>query len=153
MGYTHYWKNMKFSRKGWKQLSTLTEAVVKNLPSNVKLAFEYDQEGKPVEISDMLIRFNGIGDKGHETFVFDFKSSDFEFCKTARKPYDLAVCSVLILASLLCDSGEISSDGIGSTYTDSEWLDAVIFLADLFPITLIEREKVFKAFEHIPKVD
>ena len=152
MGYTHYWKNMKFSRKGWKQLSTLTEAVIKNLPENVKVAFEEDETDKPVEISDKLIRFNGIGEQGHETFWLENKRSDFSFCKTARKPYDLAVCSVLILASLLCEDGSISSDGIRDDYTDREWLDAVIFLADLFPITLIDREKVFKAFENIPDI-
>lgn len=150
MGYTHYWKSLKFTPKNWAELQVKTHEVIKNLPSHVKLAFECDQEEKPVEISDVMIRFNGIGEKGHETFLLDFASRDFEFCKTARKPYDLAVCSVLILASLLSESGEISSDGIGSRYTDSEWIDAWKFLSNLFPSDLQDREAVFKAFSTTP---
>jgi hypothetical protein len=153
MGYTHYWRKLKFSNAGWKELRGLTETVMANLPTNVKIAWEYDSEDKAVEVSAKCIRFNGVGEEGHETFMLERKSSDFEFCKTNRKSYDLAVCSVLILASLLCESGQISSDGIGDTYTDSEWVDAWKFLSNLLPVPLSDREKVFKSFEDIPKLE
>ena len=152
MGYTHYWKRLKFTPKNWEAFQAKTQEVIKNLPARVKLALEYDEADKPVEISDLRIRFNGIGNEGHETFWLENTPEEFSFCKTARKPYDLAVCSVLILASLLCESGDISSDGIGDTYTDSEWIDAWKFLSNLFPSDLQDREQVFKAFSTTPDI-
>ena len=40
-----------------------------------------------------VIAINGDGEKGldHETLFFDDKETGFNFCKTARKPYDYAV--------------------------------------------------------------
>lgn len=154
MGYTHYWRNMKFSKSGWNELKGLTKLVISHLPKNVKLAFECDWQTKRPVISDELIRFNGVGENGHETFYFSKEDAEnpFNFCKTASKPYDLAVSSVLILASFLCESGVISSDGIGKDYTDSEWIAAWKFLSELLPQTLSDKQKVFKAFEINPEL-
>jgi hypothetical protein len=44
-----------------------------------------------------MVCFNGVGDLAHETFVIEKKGSD-DFCKTARKPYDLLVVACLIAA-------------------------------------------------------
>lgn len=64
-------------------------------------------------IKNNTLAFNGIGDNSHETFVMqqdlnpeqweiDRAGEDnglfFEFCKTARKPYDVMVCAALIIA-------------------------------------------------------
>ena len=40
--------------------------------------------------------FNGIGDLSHETFALNVGENEWNFCKTARKPYDLAVCMILL---------------------------------------------------------
>lgn len=93
-----------------------------------------------------VIRFNGVGELSHETFLIERFSREFEFCKTNRKPYDLAVCGVLILISLYADGGEISSDGLGETYTDSEWKDAWNHVATVIPAVNQNLEETFKLF-------
>ena len=97
-------------------------------------------------VDEVAIRFNGVGDLAHETFMVDRVSREFEFCKTNRKPYDLAVCGVLILVSLYAEGGEISSDGLGETYTDSEWKDAWEFVSGTIPEVTANLEETFKLF-------
>ena len=101
-----------------------------------------------LEITDKEIRFNGReeGDRGHETFSLQRKSDKrledyasrldrkyiFDFCKTARKPYDIVVCCLLvILKHRLGNMIEIGSDGRDGTNdgvyyeVDGYWSDAV----------------------------
>ena len=102
-----------------------------------------------LEITDEEIRFNGReeGDRGHETFSLQRKADKrledyasrldrkyiFDFCKTARKPYDIVVCCLLvILKHRLGNMIEISSDGKdwtndeGKYYEiDGAWSDAI----------------------------
>ena len=101
-----------------------------------------------LEITDEEIRFNGReeGDRGHETFSLQRKSDKrledyasrldrkyiFDFCKTARKPYDIVVCCLLvILKHRLGNMIEIGSDGRDGTNdgvyyeVDGYWSDAV----------------------------
>lgn len=73
------------------------------------------------------------GDCSHETFYLPRilkpesyqkpeKGKYFEFCKTAYKPYDLAVTAVLIIASrYLGNDIKISSDG-----ENKDWFDAAL---------------------------
>ena len=87
------------------------------------MAYEDDSTEKPAVTKDM-IRFNGVGDDGHETFLLNREdkpaewSSDqenvFNFCKTACKPYDIYVTATLILARFHLGEKniKISSDGI-----------------------------------------
>lgn len=62
------------------------------------------------------------GDCSHESFILDrIDREDFNFCKTAYKPYDLAVCCVLIIAKHhLGKAISVSSDG-----GPEQWRDAV----------------------------
>ena len=102
-----------------------------------------------LEITDEEIRFNGReeGDRGHEIFSLQRKVDKrledyatrldrkyiFDFCKTARKPYDIVVCCLLvILKHRLGNMIEISSDGKdwtndeGKYYEiDGAWSDAI----------------------------
>lgn len=69
--------------------------------------------------------FNGVGDDAHETFYIGRKFVDdghyvsrddnkrvFEFCKTSRKPYDLAVvCCLIVFKHYLPNDIAIFSDG------------------------------------------
>lgn len=73
------------------------------------MQYESDTGTKPVANSE-LIRFNGIGGAGHETFVVYADGGD-DFCKTAQKPYDRPVCEILLVLNALVPSFHISSDG------------------------------------------
>ena len=116
MGYTHYWQQARdFTDTEWAELTATAQRVIKSC--GVPLLFESDQI-KPPQIDGERIRFNGVTRDGHETFVmtrkkrarrdYEAESSDpddaenaprFEFCKTAAKPYDVAVVAILIAAS------------------------------------------------------
>ena len=77
-----------------------------------------------------------IGELSHETFCLErvtditgFTQRDddngliFNFCKTARKPYDIAVCSALIIAKKhFGESIMISSDGDNEEWQESKAL-------------------------------
>jgi len=94
-----------------------------------------DGEGLP-EINNECICFNGsnVGDLGHETFLLEQKREprrfnqynketdfSFNFTKTARKPYDLAVCACLIIAKeYFREDIIIKSDG-----ELSDWAQAI----------------------------
>jgi hypothetical protein len=97
MGYTHYWKGKANLDN---QLIDELNNLVSHGALNRIIQKEYDQAQVPdlVSLENKRLRFNGIEDEGHETFVVVFNESlDFEFCKTARKPYDAYVVASLIL--------------------------------------------------------
>jgi hypothetical protein len=85
------------------------QKVVVYLAREHGLALRYESDSdQPPEFTDQVVRFNGVGDDGHETFEVPralepepWQQSQrglwFNFCKTARKPYDLAVCCCLIV--------------------------------------------------------
>ena len=157
MGYTHYHKNLSFTDATWEKLRRDVRKLLKNLPEDVKVQREHNNDSRPLIGKDSII-FNGVGENGHETFLMDKKASEFEFCKTARKPYDLAACGVLMLASVHATSGQISSDGVngawkheptGNSYPDNvdqEWKDAWKHFQTIFP--KIDKEKAFKLFHN-----
>lgn len=123
MGYTHYWKfkkNPKDCKNGSNKFAKSVELLKKCLakvPAEIE-GETYDWENltkKPVKIpfvlkggngegepkfTDELVCFNGDNsiDCDHETcyFALDNDRYAFDFCKTARKPYDVAVCLALL---------------------------------------------------------
>ncbi len=107
MGYTHYWTLGPVKQAMWDKI---THDCEKALRSNEFLCREYDKPNSLPQFG-AVIRFNGKGEDGHETFVFA-RESGWTFCKTALKPYDIGVCAVLIIAKRhLGRSFEFSSDG------------------------------------------
>lgn len=124
MGYTHYWRDMptEHSEARWEMFVEAVEHVYEELPEFADGYFEGEPliirnwEGKDEpEFSLEGIYFNGDDSKGldHESFVIERVPSrpDFSFCKTARKPYDLLVCSTLLLYKHFWPEVQISSDG------------------------------------------
>jgi len=99
------------------------------------LCYEYDLQSKPPEVTNERIRFNGKGDDGYETFLFTL-GSDFGFCKTAMKPYDIAVCECLIVLGAHLPKAEISSDGIYDNRIDPGWQQAIQNVRDHFGIDM-----------------
>lgn len=93
MGYTHYWENAEtINTENWRAIATEAHNLIK--ASGLKLQVEYDDKGKP-DINEAFIQFNGADDDGHETFYLTREPTSFEFCKTARKPYDTVVGRLL----------------------------------------------------------
>lgn len=129
MGYTHYlYREKNLDHVKFNNAVKDCQKIVQEL--NVPVQFESDNNDPPV-FSPELIRFNGVNDDGHETFLIErdftdsYKVTDkqnrfFSFCKTAYKPYDIAVTACLIvLKHHLGNAINVSSDG---DYND--WLPA-----------------------------
>ena len=109
MGYTHYWKTEKaFSREQWTELSALAKKIFAT--TKIPVQFGYDISNPPI-IDNDGIRFNGVDNEGHETFLLDRRPASFVFCKTARKPYDQVVLAVLMAAASVNPGFSWSSDG------------------------------------------
>jgi hypothetical protein len=120
MGYTHYFSaTRKFTDAEWKTLCDKTNSIIKSCNNNgIPIQYEYDDPNDAL-VDDECIRFNGAEDDGHETFVLLKRGSGFAFCKTGYKPYDLAVCMVLLAAGEVAPGClKVGSDG----QWDDEWL-------------------------------
>ena len=119
MGYTHYWtiNQKEISPESW--FGFMQEFSEIEAKFHEKLDHTTDQKYR---IDSESIIFNGIGEQGHETFTMNRKNpmeesytgenEYFNFCKTARKEYDIAVCCALIIAKkYFGDIIKVSSDG------------------------------------------
>ena len=103
MGYTHYWSNDRsFTAAEWREVQKVARKVIKTAKAQgIALQFESDNS-RPPFVGHDVIRFNGPGDDGHETFYLTRTADEFSFCKTARKPYDAAVVAILQAAAVYC---------------------------------------------------
>jgi len=106
MNYGHYWIiNAPIPADKFAEFAT----GVKNLANIAK--------GEGLQLADEaysteVICFNGKGEDAHETFCFAATDTGFQFCKTARKPYDYLVTASLILAQVIFKSDiTLMSDG------------------------------------------
>jgi|SRR6478609_656855 len=92
MGYTHYFENMT-------DLHALSDTAMAQLEKIFLLygsLVQYENDdNKAAVVKKDHIRFNGINDEGHETFLWR-PVKHFFFCKTAQKEYDIVVCLVIL---------------------------------------------------------
>lgn len=97
MGYTHYWHPAgELPKAKWSAFQKDVKAILKASPTPV--VFEMD-DPKPPQVTAERVRFNGKGEDGYETFVFQrYDPEGFAFCKTDRRAYDPVVCAVLLAA-------------------------------------------------------
>ncbi len=123
VGYTHYfYRPEKLDQSKFNQAVADCQALCKAI--NAPICYEYDLPNKPAAFLPTKVWFNGIGEDGHETFVieqsfttskYDSKNEKeqyFSCCKTARKPYDIAVVACLIIFKhYFGDDFSVSSDG------------------------------------------
>lgn len=145
MGYTQYiYRKTDFTAKQWEKISLETFQILDYCKGRkIVLAYEYDSpEQGNTQVTPDIIRFNGWKDEGHETFLITRKRPDnppydpdakesFDFCKTARKPYDLAVCLVLLSMKRHAPRNvRIASDG----EWDHEWTEARRAYRELFGV-------------------
>ena len=87
--------------------------MVKEIFDNnpIPIVGPFGEKGTDVIVNDHMVSFNGVEDDSHETCQITKQPTKFEFCKTARKPYDKVVVEVLKAARKACPSMELSSDG------------------------------------------
>lgn len=115
-GYTHYWKNKShkaFHDEQWQKIKNATKEIIRKAEADGIPIAGRDGKGKP-EITDTYILLNGEGDNAHERFYLEKNPKDFEFTKTARKPYDAVVTSILqYIHKIAPNVLNISSDGDG----------------------------------------
>ncbi len=133
MGYTHCWKTSEpFTTQQWEGLKQFARTAIRMLPKHSESAGGFYKKA-PLAVAMGVsakrhIRIDGSGryeglDLSHESFVFENVPTEFDFCKTARKPYDLVVCAVLIQARILHPRGvTLSTDGVAE-----DWLPALEF--------------------------
>lgn len=136
MGYTHYFNGKKSTDTKFKEFSDACKKLYKNLPEKTDTAGGYHiedkleisggiGEGEPI-FNNEIVCFNGKGELAHETFCVEKNGTDFEFCKTARKPYDLLVVACIIAAWQILDY-KFSSDGFNSDGTCDDLQSAIDF--------------------------
>lgn len=104
MGHSHYWEGKVNDReKCARDIVRLLES------SSVPLADGLATEGTSPIVDAESVWFNGVGDDGCETFSLVWDSTDFNFCKTGRRPYDIVVMAALCIGAYYGLS--VSSDG------------------------------------------
>lgn len=125
MGYTHYFElKRKATEEEIEKVLEEVKNMVKHLPKSSPTAGGYYSDdplkicggmgvGKPT-FSKEMINFNGDESEGldHETFHIEFNKPKWDFCKTARKPYDMLVCLCLISLKNNIEGFTFSSDGV-----------------------------------------
>jgi len=112
MGYTHYFGILKSpTPEQWEPIRKAVRKIFDNKALGSLIRFESNSTEPPLADED-VIRFNGIEDEGHETFYLPREDEGFQFCKTARKPYDDIVTACLIIVNHFAPSCyDIGSDG------------------------------------------
>lgn len=143
MGYTHYWdKKGKFNEKQFTVFTDKVKTIIESIAPEGPLGGVWwkctedgledqisivggsgEKNSKPILSKDEVC-FNGFGDEAHESFYIqnnDDSLNNFNFCKTARKPYDIAVTASLIAFKYSFPyATTISSDG-----NINEWADGL----------------------------
>lgn len=157
MGYTHYWKQpTRLNQETWNKFVADCKVLYKNMPKNSESSGAYAVDeplhiggcytSKYPKFTKECVLFNGSsvppkdrkkdsqGDWendncSHETFVLKRTNTSGDFCKTARKPYDLMVQACLLLYKYyFWDEVTISSDG-----NFDDWVVASQFVGKHFP--------------------
>jgi hypothetical protein len=110
MGYTNYWtQNRAFTTQEWGDI----RAACIPMFNRLKQVKGGSGEGRPIiDNSDIIFNGDASKEEEHETFQLMKAGNGFNFCKTARKPYDRYVKAVLVVANYYAPGAlEVSCDG------------------------------------------
>lgn len=123
MGYTNKWKQSKdFTNAEWVKIQSDASSIVRHVQHNMQIPLEVDSDNDAIVIDE-------VGGDPHETFVLEqIKRDCFTFCKTGRKPYDIAVKAIMLSAKFHApDAIIIHSNGMNVDDADGIelWLNAV----------------------------
>lgn len=71
MGYTIYWSlRSNFTKAEWSQVKVAANKLIEQArQEGVVICFELDKPKASAQVDDERIRFNGVGEEGHETFI------------------------------------------------------------------------------------
>ncbi len=144
MGYTHYWSYLPESEQwqaAFPRLLGDTRTILDHLAAHGIPTAGAHGDGEPLLTAGEIV-FNGAAPDDYESFILGttqdpntrhrtWRGEPFtwDFCKTAYRPYDLAVTSVLLRARQLAPwHFSIGSDG----YWHSDWKAARELIAALF---------------------
>lgn len=119
-GYTHYYT--WHERPNSAALASCISEMRLIVEAQTNILAGPEGSGAP-EISSTNLVLNGIGDDGHEPFVFP-KDLGFNFCKTAAKPYDAVVTACLLVARDHFPSSVLSIDSDGS-WAGGDWQSGI----------------------------
>ena len=128
MGYTHYWRQSRsFTDDEWTRLTKFAKRLFPAAEDQHIIITGWDGSGGP-EVGGNYISFNG--NPSHETCklmrvptVRYEQEEHFAFCKTACKPYDIVVVTLLATAKAIApDAIHISSDGGPEAFSPLGWL-------------------------------
>lgn len=98
--YTHYYAIHGWDTPEWQKAWTQLIQDVPNIIKEARVPLSgptEDEDGiTPVVMdSEKGINLNGVRRNAHEPFIL-CKPGEWTFCKTARKPYDVVVTSILL---------------------------------------------------------
>ncbi|KAJ5355827.1 hypothetical protein N7517_010436 [Penicillium concentricum] len=133
MGYTHYYAIIGWDtpewQKAWSQIIQDVPNIIKEARVPLSGPTEDDDKITPVVTdSEKGIYLNGIRGNAHEPFIL-CKPGAWTFCKTARKPYDVVVSSILLRIWMLAPKNlDLGSDG-----DHEDWDEARDLCATLWP--------------------
>lgn len=133
MGFTRYWTRTE---------KPLTEEFVDAVRNIIALAEDKgihicggNGDGEPM-ISTEQIWINGDATIGadHESFYLATdQPAEWDFCKTAEKPYDFVVKRILETAKAMEIVKNVDSDGECEEMTDVEWVDYCAEMRKKYP--------------------
>lgn len=114
MGYTHYFAELRTDPEFSEHVRNIVDVAQE---SGIRVRNGWGEE--EAIVSDNAVSINGDADEGldHETFYLPDRPDGFNFCKTARKPYDSVVVAILIRA--IVDE----QPGWENIRSDGGWLD------------------------------
>jgi hypothetical protein len=115
MGYTHYISNKSaFTDEQWERFTKDAKALLAS--SKIPLAGPEGVSGTAPLFGKNDIMFNGVEGDSHETASVSKSAVEFDFCKTAFKPYDSVVVDFYKLVRKYLPSTRLSSDGGESVF-------------------------------------
>ncbi|SRR5260221_12697983 len=145
MGYTHYWYPKRpFTGGEWDAVGEAVTTLLSNLPTRIVLANGLGTPGTHPEMTAKHIELNGQEPDEYETFTMKREpTGDFDFCKTAVRPYDLVVCGILIAMDLIAPGAlNISSDGDASDWQPAlDWVTRALGDGYAIPACVVDPER------------
>lgn len=129
MGYTHYFTLKKtVSNQQWDNFKKDANIIIEHIQNHMGIVLKTN-DNNGIILNNERLNLNGDDtcDLDYETFLLDKYYPHFNFCKTGQRPYDLAVCSLLLLAhEHMPYHYDISSDGGFEDWKDAMKLNAEI---------------------------
>jgi hypothetical protein len=125
MGYTHYtYQSRSFTNSEWELIQTEVKSILANAEkAGIRICGGSGEAGTFPTVDKNEIFLNGCEHESHETYALtrvkpenpSWRKNEkdyFSFCKTAQKPYDRVVTSIMAMVKGIApDAVEISSDG------------------------------------------